>query len=99
MLETRFDQNPRETKMREYEGALVEEVREVAESGANEMRGILGASTTGIATRNTQAGELVISDGAVYRAIVNIPDGAALVEGMNVVRTSVEEQLNLLQEG
>lgn len=63
------------------------------------LRGILGQDTApDIAMRNVCKGEFVVTPTAIYQAIVNIPRGATLVEGMNVVRTNVEAQLNALQE-
>ena len=51
------------------------------------------------AGRNIYVGELFVSGSNFYKAIANIPRGAVLVEGMNVVGTSFEEQVNLLKEG
>lgn len=62
------------------------------------MRGTFGESSPSIAMRNVCKGEFVVTPTAIYQAIVNIPYGAYLVEGMNVVRTNMEAQLNALQE-
>ena len=94
MLETRFISDVRAEKLSEVATARAAE----AESAAANVVGVLGTAADGFATRNTVAGELIVTGTGMYRAIVNIPDGAALVEGMNVVRTTVEEQLNALQE-
>lgn len=73
--------------------------RELIESRTSGVRDILGSSqSVDTATRNVQKGEFVVTNTAIYQAIVNIPRGATLVEGMNVVRTNVEAQLNALQE-
>ena len=73
--------------------------RELIEARTSGVRDILGSSqSVDTATRNVQKGEFVVTNTAIYQAIVNIPRGASLVEGMNVVRTNVEAQLNALQE-
>jgi hypothetical protein len=73
--------------------------RELIEARTSGMRDILGPNRSAdAATRNVQKGEFVVTNTAIYQAIVNIPRGASLVEGMNVVRTNVEAQLNALQE-
>ena len=73
--------------------------RELIEARTSGVRDILGSNqSVDTATRNVQKGEFVVTNTAIYQAIVNIPRGASLVEGMNVVRTNVEAQLNALQE-
>lgn len=73
--------------------------RELIEARTSGVRDILGSSqSVDTATRNVRKGEFVVTNTAIYQAIVNIPRGASLVEGMNVVRTNVEAQLNALQE-
>ena len=73
--------------------------RELIEAKVSGVRDILGSSqSTNMATRNVRKGEFVVTGSAIYQAIVNIPRGASLVEGMNVMRTNVEAQLNALQE-
>ena len=73
--------------------------RELIESRTSGVRDILGSSqSVDTTTRHVQKGEFVVTNTAIYQAIVNIPRGATLVEGMNVVRTNVEAQLNALQE-
>lgn len=73
--------------------------RELIEARTSGVRDILGSSqSVDTATRNVQKGEFVVTNTAIYQAIVNIPRGASLVEGMNVARTNVEAQLNALQE-
>jgi len=72
--------------------------RELAESRTSEIRDILGASRLEVATRNTMSGEYIVAGGAVYQAIVNIPNGSTLIEGMNVTKTNMEELFNILQE-
>lgn len=73
--------------------------RELIEARTSGVRDILGSNQSiDTATRNVQKGEFVVTNTAIYQAIVNIPRGASLVEGMNVVRTNVEAQLNALQE-
>ena len=52
---------------------------------------------TTIAQAIAAKGELVLAGGAAYVASRNIPRGAALVEGMNVVRTDIAGLLNQLQ--
>jgi hypothetical protein len=52
-----------------------------------------------LATKNVYKDELFTASGNFYKAIANIPRGAVLVEGKNVVGTSFEEQVNLLKEG
>ena len=94
MLETRFISNVRAEKLSELATAKAAE----AESASANVVGVLGASDGDTATRNVQKGEFVVTNTAIYQAIVNIPRGASLVEGMNVVRTNMETQLNALQE-
>ena len=94
MLETRVIGDVRAEKLAEAAAARAAEAGEAAAG----VFGVLGTSQDETAQRNVAKGEYVITGAGMYRAIVNIPNGAALVEGMNVVRTSVEEQLNALQE-
>lgn len=94
MLETRAVGDVRAAKLAEAAAARAADV----ETSASEMLGILGAGDGEVAKRNTVAGEFIVTGTAIYKAIVNIPRGAALAEGMNVVRTDMEEQLNALRE-
>lgn len=87
MLDIRMTQDLRAERLRQYDAS-----RQVG------YQEVLGASDGDTATRNVQKGEFVVTNTAIYQAIVNIPRGATLVEGMNVVRTNVEAQLNALQE-
>ena len=92
MLELRATQDIRAEKLRQYDAA------KAAES-ADAYQSIIGGDVTSdVANRNIVKGEYVVSGGSLFIAIVNIPRGAALVEGMNVTRTNMEEQLNALQE-
>lgn len=50
-------------------------------------------------TRNVVNGEYFTADGVLYKAISNIPNGAAIIEGQNVVATTFEEELNELKKG
>lgn len=82
-------QDPRAERLRQNDAARMASLQAIL---CDEMR-------DGVASRNVLIGELFMANGALYSAIRNIPNGADLVEGVNVVRTNVEEQLNLLQEG
>lgn len=76
-------------------------LREGAEYDAitanDDVLSILGGTEEAVADRNVTKGELVLAGGAAYVASRNIPRGATLVEGMNVVRTDIAELLNQLQ--
>lgn len=87
VFDIRTVQDLRAEKLRQYDAS-----RQVA------YQDVLGASEGDAVTRNVKSGELVVTNSAIYQAIVNIPRGASLVEGMNVVRTNMEAQLNALQE-
>ena len=50
------------------------------------------------ATRNYAAGELLSAAGLLFRVTANVPNGGALIEGVNVERTTVSEQLALLAD-
>ena len=52
-----------------------------------------------VAPRNIVAGEYVTIDGVLYRAMRNIPNGCDVIEGQNVVVTTIEEQLYELTKG
>lgn len=51
------------------------------------------------APRNITAGEYITVGGVFYKATSNIPNGAAIIEGQNVVATTIEEQLYELTKG
>lgn len=82
-------QDPRADRLRQNEASRMASLQAI----------LCGDMPDGIASRNIVTGELFMANGALYSAIRNIPNGADLREGVNVVRTSIEEQLNLLQEG
>lgn len=56
-------------------------------------------STVPAAPRNITEGEYITIDGTLYKATSNIPNGGAIIEGQNVVVTTVEEQLYELTKG
>lgn len=52
-----------------------------------------------IVNRNVTAGEYIIINNILYKAIVNIPNGGRIIVGQNAVITTVEEQLYELTKG
>lgn len=56
-------------------------------------------SAVPVAPRNIVEGEYITIDGVFYKAITNIPNGGAVIEGQNVVVTTIEEQLYELTKG
>lgn len=55
---------------------------------------------TPTATGNITAGEYFTVNGILYKAISNIPNGGYIIEGQNVIKTTIEEQLyELAQKG
>lgn len=56
-------------------------------------------SNTPVAPRNITEGEYITIDGVLYKATTNIPNGGEVIEGQNVVATTVEEQLYELTRG
>lgn len=81
-------QDPRADRLRQNEASKLAS-----------LQSILCTEMSDVASRNILTGELFMANGAFYVAIRNIPNGAELIEGSNVMRTNVEEQMNLLREG
>ena len=52
-----------------------------------------------VAPRNITEGEYITINGVLYKALSNIPSGASIIEGQNVVVTTIEEQLYELTKG
>ena len=52
-----------------------------------------------VATRNIVKGEYVTVNGAMYKAIANIPNGEPIIVGQNAIVTTVEEQLYEMMKG
>ena len=52
-----------------------------------------------VAPRNITEGEYITIDGVMYKAITNIPNGASIITGQNVVETTIEEQLYEMMKG
>lgn len=52
-----------------------------------------------IAPRNIVAGEYITVNGTLYKAICNIPNGGAIIEGQNAIATTIEEQLFEMTKG
>ena len=54
---------------------------------------VSGAFDYPIAPHNIMEGEYATISGVMYKAIVNIPNGEAIIVGQNAVETTIEEQL------
>ena len=52
-----------------------------------------------VAPRNITEGEYITINGVLYKALANIPNGEPIIEGQNVVVTTIEEQLYELMRG
>ena len=51
------------------------------------------------APRNITSGEYFTVSGVLYKAIENIPNGCAVINGQNAIATTIEEQLYELTRG
>ena len=56
-----------------------------------------GVSPYPAAPRNLVEGEYVTIGGVLYKSLTNIPNGEPIIEGQNVIVTTVEEQLRELK--
>ena len=50
-------------------------------------------SNVPVAPRNVTEGEYITVNGVMYKAIANIPNGEPIIEGKNVIETTIEAQL------
>lgn len=55
--------------------------------------------TLPVAPRNITEGEYITINGVMYKATTNIPNGASIITGQNVVVTTIEEQLCEMKKG
>ena len=51
-----------------------------------------------VATRNYISGEMLFVGNALYKAITNIGKGSTIIEGSNVLPTTISDQISLLAE-
>ncbi len=83
-----------EDALRRASDARLGEINEKADDALS----MLGSSSTAVAKRNIVTGEFVLAAGNAYVATRNIPRGADLIEGVNVVTTDISQIINALQQ-
>ena len=72
--------------------AKIENVLGVEKTQAREdKKNIASTESSNVATRNYTTGELLIVDDVLYNVTSNIPNGGAIIEGKNVIKTSLSK--------
>lgn len=74
-------------------------VKECSAKEIKEQEAAAGRADAPIAPRNIVADEYITVNGAMYKAICNIPNGEPIITGQNAVETTIEEQLSELTKG
>ncbi len=67
-----------------------------AEASATVANSVIGLTASDYAPDNIIEGELFIAKSCAYVALCNIPRGAALIEGVNVKKTTVAEYVTAM---
>ena len=76
-----------EQRVTKIEGVLGIEKMQAREDKKN----IASTESSNVATRNYTAGELLIVDNVLYKVASNIPNGGTIIEGKNVMKTSLSD--------
>ena len=76
-----------EQRVTKIEGVLGIEKMQAREDKKN----IASTESSHVATRNYTAGELLIVDNVLYKVASNIPNGGTIIEGKNVMKTSLSD--------
>ena len=72
--------------------AKIENVLWVEKTQAREdKKNIASTESSNVATRNYTTGELLIVDDVLYNVTSNIPNGGIIIEGKNVMKTSLSK--------
>ena len=72
--------------------AKIENVLGIEKTQAREdKKNIASTESSHVATRNYTAGELLIVDNVLYKVASNIPNGGTIIEGKNVMKTSLSD--------
>jgi len=61
-----------------------------------DKKNLASTESSNVATRNYTVGELLIVDNVLYNVTSNIPNGGTIIEGKNVMKTSLSEVIALL---
>ena len=56
-----------------------------------DKKNIASTESSNVATRNYTTGELLIVDDVLYNVTSNIPNGGTIIEGKNVMKTSLSK--------
>ena len=76
-----------EQRVTKIEGVLGIEKMQAREDKKN----IASTESSHVATRNYTAGELLIVDNVLYNVTSNTPNGGTIIEGKNVMKTSLSD--------
>lgn len=72
--------------------ARIENILGIERTRAREdKKNLASTESSHVATRNYTAGELLIVDNVLYNVTSNIPNGGTIIEGKNVIKTSLSE--------
>ena len=72
--------------------AKIENVLGIEKTQAREdKKNIASTESSNVATRNYTTGELLIVDDVLYNVTSNIPNGGIIIEGKNVMKTSLSD--------
>lgn len=70
----------------------IENILGIEKTQAREdKKNLASTESSHVATRNYTAGELLIVDNVLYNVTSNIPNGGTIIEGKNVMKTSLSE--------
>jgi len=56
-----------------------------------DKKNLASTESSNVATRNYTVGELLIVDNVLYNVTSNIPNGGTIIEGKNVMKTSLSK--------
>lgn len=72
--------------------ARIENILGIERTSAREdKKNLAPIESSHVATRNYTAGELLIVDNVLYNVTSNIPNGGTIIEGKNIMKTSLSE--------
>ena len=72
--------------------AKIENVLGIEKTQAREdKKNLASTESSHVATRNYTTGELLIVDNVLYKVTSNIPNGGTIIEGKNVMKTSLSD--------